>query len=257
MPKTFLIVLLALLMAACSSSTRLTPQADSPVSFQDSAYASLPELASFATQKTDQFLVDMALVARGNPYMGRRAEHPHTGAHVHFEQSGHDWPRGGTAPENYPPIYAVSDGIIARIVETFNIGKNDRYGVYLALAHEGNTLWSMDYSIEPYAPEPSPGFYAQFITVHNGERVKKGQIIAYMYLPGSDVDAAHIHFELISLNEGKMKAPAIFTPDVMRQFHDTWRDGGIDGQSAMPVCMGWMLAADENPFAEVATDCLP
>lgn len=254
--KKTAIILLTLMMVACVPAVRSAPQIRIPPSFQSPEYATLPELTTFATNKSDQFLVDLALVSRGNPYMVSGAIIPMSvrmSILINLAGSG----QGDTAPDNYPPIYAVADGDISSITESLRVGQNDRYGIYLAIAHAGNTIWSFEYSIEPFAPEPSPGFYSKFITVHAGDKVKKGQIIGYMYLPFAQADNSHIHFELISEDDGKMKPPAIFTRELVQQFHDHWQEGGIEGQTEMPVCMGWMLAADENPFADTDVDCIP
>ena len=33
------------------------------------------------------------------------------------------------------------------------------------------------------APEPSEGFYKKFLLVHEGQRVRKGDVSAYLYTP--------------------------------------------------------------------------
>jgi murein DD-endopeptidase MepM/ murein hydrolase activator NlpD len=219
----------------------------------------LPTIESFRTTPTDQFVVDYPLVASGFPYKGRRAVTPHQGAHVNFEQDYRQWPRGGTAPSNYPPIYAVADGVVDRVTASFDNGATDRYGVNVTIARDGATNWDFEYSIEPMVKEPQAGFYAKFIAVHQGQRVHKGQIIAYMYLPPTP-DNSHIHFELINDSDNAFAAPAIFSPEVVRQFSQRWGTQGYDSRSGttnpIPPCMGWKLAADENPFGSGPLDHL-
>lgn len=216
----------------------------------------LPSLRWFQSHPSDQFLVDMDVVATGHPFKGQRALAPHAGAHIHFGDDYLTWPRNGTAPSNYPPIYAVADGFIDRVDTSLNVGTNDRYGVDLSVARDGSITWDVDYSIEPMIPEPSPGFYRPFITVKKGDHVTKGQIIAYMYLPMS-ANGTHIHFQLTRSDRNGFFAPAIFTPAVVQAFHDRWGEFGIDGGvTAISACMGWKLAAEENPFGTGAVDCL-
>ncbi|MBI1928939.1 M23 family metallopeptidase [Candidatus Poribacteria bacterium] len=218
------------------------------------SHPSLPELSYFQTHPTDQFLVNTPDIARGHPYKGKRAATPHSGAHVHWDNHDNFWPRGGEAPSNYPPIYAVADGIVDRITRSLKVGNNDRYGINIAIAHKGDTTWAFEYSIEPMVPEPSPGFYLPFMLVKEGDYVKKGEVIGYVYLPAGDI-GSHIHFELITSGVPHMAAPAIFTPDIVDAFYAQWGNC-TDGTTPIPAGMGWMLAADENPFGYQAIDCL-
>ena len=217
---------------------------------------SLPDISYFMEHKSDQFLVDMSVVNGGQPYKGTRAITPHTGAHVLFVDDNKTWPKGGTAPQDYPPIYAVADGVVGRVDESFKVGTNDRYGISLEIANGVD----FDYSIEPFVPEPSPGFYKTFLKVKTGDQVKKGQIIAYMYLPKGLNGGTHIHFDLSKGNQ--FMAPAIFTPAIVQAFHDKWGGFGYDGADAnspgtpIPACMGYKLSAAENPFGTGALDCL-
>jgi len=218
--------------------------------------SSLPDISYFLTHKSDQFLVDMAVVNGGHPYKGTRAITPHTGAHVLFVDDENTWPKGGTAPQDYPPIYAVADGVVDHVDETFSVPPNDRYGIDLTIAKGVD----FGYSIEPFVKEPSAGFYKTFLRVKTGDQVKKGQIIAYMYLPPGLNGGTHIHFDLSKNNQ--FMAPAIFTPAIVQAFHDRWGGFGYDGASPtssgtpIPVCMGYMLSAAENPFGTGAVDCL-
>lgn len=269
----------ALVLAACSgesepdaTSSTTSVEASTPTtsslpatappttgSESGSDIASLPEIDSFLTNPTDQFLVDLNVMSGGHPYKGTSATTPHTGAHVHFDNSTNEWPAGGTGPESYPAIYAVADGIVSRVTQSFRVGSNDRYGINLAIARSGTSAYEFEYSIEPMVPEPSPGFYAGFITVRKGDRVSKGQIIGYMFLPPGP-GGAHIHFELINTATGAFQAPAIFNRDTLKEFYARWKAFGFDSpqgyENPIPPCMGWKLAPEENPFEAVAVECL-
>lgn len=215
----------------------------------------LPDLRTFRTHPSDHFLVDLADISAGHPYRGRRAAASHTGAHVHWDNRDGRFPRGGSEPSDYPPVYAVADGYVSRVTPSLRVGENDRYGVNIAIARDGDTIWSFEYSIEPMVPEPSPGFYLSYLRVGEGDVVRKGDILGYMYLP-QGVSGCHIHFELITNQKPRMAVPAIFAPEVVDAFHARWAGGGNDGGQAIPPCMGWMLTAEENPFDGEPVDCL-
>jgi hypothetical protein len=221
-------------------------------------YASLPPIASFLTKPSNRFLVDVQYISGGHPYKGVRAETPHTGAHVLWDNNDSYWPHGGTAVTDYPAIYAVADGIVDDVTNSFPVPPNTRYGVSIAIARapDGGTD-VFDYSIEPFVLEPSPGFYKKFILVHLGEHVHKGQVIAYMYMVNGPHSGTHIHFQLRDSKSQGFMAPAIFTPAVVQAFHDRWAEFGTDGTTRMPACMGWKLGASENPFGTGAVDVLP
>jgi hypothetical protein len=90
-------------------------------------------------------------------------------------------------------------GVVGRIDTRFGLpGGNDRYGVELMFAKDKTgAACRFCYSIEPMCPEPSEGFYKKFLLVEQGQKVRKGDVIAYLYtLPSSD-DGCHIHFHLM------------------------------------------------------------
>jgi hypothetical protein len=219
-------------------------------------YADLPGRPQIQANRSDRFLVDVQYVAAGNPFKGRRANTPHQGAHVHWDNTSNAWPAGGTAPANYPAIYAVVDGYIDRIDHTFPVGANHRYGIDIAFAREGSTIYTFCYSIEPMVPEPSADFYRPFILVSRGQRVRKGEIIAHMYLPPGAGIGSHIHFHVKPSNAELFMAPALFTGAVVDSFSAQWGAFGNDGATAMPSCMGYMLDADENPYENVQIDAI-
>ncbi len=79
------------------------------------------------------------------------------------------------------------------------------------------------YSIEPMCPEPSREFYKKFILVREGQKVRKGDVIAYLYTPPSSGDGCHIHFHLMIDGRKGFLAPAIFTAGVVKAFHKQCR----------------------------------
>lgn len=219
-------------------------------------YPGLPTLAQVQANRSDRFLVDVQYVDAGHPHKGKRAITPHQGAHVHWDNTANAWPSGGAAPSNYPAIYAATDGYVARIDYKYPVAPNDRYGIDIAFAREGATVYLFSYSIEPMVPEPSADFYKQFILVTPGQRVTKGDVIAYMYLsPGAGI-GSHIHFHIKPNNADLFLAPAVFADTVVDAFFARWGIFANDGSTSMPSCMGYLLAAEENPYGNVQVDVL-
>ena len=228
---------------------------------------SLPSIKDFHKRPSDRFLVDLEVVRRGHPYKGRRAERPHTGGHVYFDVQNIS---GSTKTiQKSPAIYAVADGIITRIDYSFRLremfepalGKqvaNRRYGIGLTFAREGNTGVTFHYSIEPFIDPETTNFYDQFILVKLGQQVKKGQVIARMYIPENQklAEKTHIHFNLIREGGGGFISPSIFDQKIVREFYRRWNLFPNDPDAPIPSCMGYMLEADENPFERKVVDSL-
>ncbi len=217
----------------------------------------LPEVSVFQGHPSDRFLVDLDDFTSGHPFKGVNSAQPHAGAHINFDNSDKRWPKGGKKPANYPAIYAVADGIITRVDFRFGQrGGNDRYGLDLTFAVDGEGKeCRLCYSIEPMIPEPSVGFYRQFLVVREGQRVRQGDVVAYMYCPPGVKDI-HIHFHITMDGRTAFLAPAIFSPEVVRQFHAKWAGFGRDGGTEMPPCMGYRISAEENPFESGAKERL-
>ena len=228
---------------------------------------SLPSIKDFHKRPSDRFLVDLEVVRRGHPYKGRRAERPHTGGHVYFDVQ--DISGSTKTIQKSLAIYAVADGIITRIDYSFRLremfepalGKNvanSRYGIGLTFAREGNTGVTFHYSIEPFIDPGTDNFYDQFILVKLGQRVKKGQVIARMYIPENQklAEKTHIHFNLIREGGGGFISPSIFDQKIVREFYRRWNLFPNDPDAPIPSCMGYMLEADENPFERKVVDGL-
>ena len=226
----------------------------------------LPVIQSFKTNPSSRFIVDLDVVSRGHPYMGRRAERPHTGGHVYFNSQDE---KQTTDVNQYPPIYAVADGVITRIDYSFELRSmferalgrqvaNRRYGIGLTFATEQERGVTFHYSIEPFVRPKEPKFYDQFILVKPGQKVRNVQIIASMYLPQNQELArkSHIHFNLIREGGGGFVSPSIFSAATVRAFHERWHLFPSNPDAPIPPCMGYKLAPDENPFERTAIDSL-
>jgi len=216
-------------------------------------YANLPDISTFKTQKSDRFIVDTDDIARGHPYKGRRANTPHTGAHIHFNSA--DWPKGGSDPDNYPAIYACVDGVISKLDYSFRYGSLDQYYIDIAFARDSaGSVYYLHHSIEPMIAEPSENFYRQFVLVSLGQEVKKGDVMAYMYTPSGATTACHICFHIKRMDKEGFMVPALFTFPTVEAYHDKWGGDGFDGPDDIPPCMGYKLEADENPFGTGAVN---
>ena len=98
------------------------------------------------------------------------------------------------ASQKFLAIYTVADGVITRIDYSFRLremfepalGKlvaNKRYGIGLTFAREGRNGITFYYSVEPFTDPGTNDFYDHFVLVKLGQRVKKGDVIARMYIP--------------------------------------------------------------------------
>jgi hypothetical protein len=229
---------------------------DSPGKAVREAMGDLPEVSAFLTKPSDRFLVDIKDVSRGHPLLGVNSPRPHGGGHVHFDNRMNHGPKGKDEPGHYPAVYAVADGVVGRIDTKFSNGENDRYGVDLIFAKDKpGANCRFCYSIEPMCPEPSEGFYKKFLLVKEGQRVHKGDVIAYLYTPPSSGDGCHIHFHLMIDGRKGFLAPAIFSPEVVKAFHKQCRGfKEMNDGTAIPPCMGYRISAEENPFGTGAKD---
>jgi hypothetical protein len=250
-------MILLALVAGCTGSSDETDSASTSFSKADPR-TELPDISAFLKQPSDRFLVDVDKITGGHPFKGLDSAKPHAGAHVHFDNSDNRWPKGAAEPCNYPAVYAVADGTVSRVDARFPLsGGNDRYGLDLTFAQDpSGSACRFCYSIEPMCSEPSMGFYKRFLLVHNGQRVRKGTVIAYLYTP-PNVNDCHIHFHLMFEGRRDFLAPAIFTPEIANDFHDRCRGfREHNGGSSLPPCLGYRLKAQENPFGTGPKDRL-
>ena len=80
--------------------------------------------------------------------------------------------------------------------------------------------------------------------------MQEGDVIARMYLPPNRelAEKSHIHFNLIGGRNHRFRASAMFSDEIVQEFHATWGRFGTDGDRKIPPCMGYRLAPEENPF---------
>jgi hypothetical protein len=80
-----------------------------------------------------------------------------------------------------------------------------------------------DFLLGPFDSEESKREYIRvikkFLLVKEGQKVRKGDVIAYLYTPPSSGDGCHIHFHLMIDGRKGFLAPATFTPEVVKSFH--------------------------------------
>ncbi len=272
MARAFL-CLVSLLTATSISSAQSDDRkgrrsATMPSRDRDKILPTLPDIRVFLDKPTDRFLVDLNVVRTGHPYKGKNAQRPHTGGHIYFRLP--EKPIPAKEVDRFPAIYAVADGVISRVDTSFRlrevyvsaIGRrvaNTRYGIGLLFAASGGRAVDMHYSIEPFVDPGDDKFYERFIFVKVGQRVKKGDVIARMYLP-SNLDVAqntHIHFNLNGGKNHTFQSPSIFDTKIVKRFQATWNQRhGADGGAPIPPCMGYKLTPQENPFGSGAKDAL-
>lgn len=242
-----------------AAGTPTTPVRDAAPGAPDAFDPPRPDIVFFKTNRSDRFLVDVATIDTGLPYRGKRAKAPHSGGHVQWDNTNNKWPRGGSAPLDYPKVYAVADGVISRVDHYVQVGTNYRYGADLAFASSGGKSVVFVYSIEPMIDPGDPNFYKPYLFVTPGRIVHKGDVIGTVYVPPHHDGSIHVHFNLQLGEGGAPMSPTIFTDEVMNAFHDHWGGAAIDSLTGMgpaiPKCMGFMLDPTENPFGSGAVDC--
>ena len=223
--------------------------------------AGLPSITSFRTAGSDRLPVDMSTTAGTAPFYGTDSETPHPGVHVLWSNLTGRWTAAGGSHvvTAYPALYAVADGVVARIDPSKQVGPNQAYEVDLAIAKDSaGRVFMVSYGLEPFAQEPSRGFYESFIKVKVGQKVKKGAILAYMYVPPDSTGSTHMHLHLqVMSSSGGFLSPSIFAPQAVAQFAAGYatRDGQATGVT-VPACIGWKVSAAENPYGTGAATCL-
>ena len=208
----------------------------------------------------------------GHPHVGQRSPVPHNASQVYFSNSDPRW-LNAQKPSDYPPIYAVADGII-------HLSDPPNYPYYNVIDHTNYDppWWHVGYTIcmEPYVnlQDKSKIFFEDFILVEDYQQVKKGDLLGYMYVSPfserlSGPKSPHIAFGLMRDQQGTwdVYAPAIFTENVVTQFADLYRNPSEGWNSSswgndwsrgrgVPTGMGWMIDAAENPFGDYPLDVL-
>ena len=219
-----------------------------------SAGAGLPNLAALTTNRSDVLPIDITNARSIAPFLGARSQMPHKGMHVNYQGVG---PLAAPlAPTDYPAVRAVADGVVSNVEPLRQMGPHQAYGFNLIIGQQGRDDITLNYSLEPFVMEPSPGYYANFLKVKNGQRVKKGDVLGYLYVPPGQTSGTHLHFHM---NVGQtMGAPTIFTPTAVAQLQARFGDpGGVENGVPLPACIGYKVDASENPLGTGAVDCLP
>jgi len=226
---------------------------------------SLPNIREFQKTPSPQFLIPWDNLRTGEPYLGVNTDRPHTGCHLYFKYP--EKSLDANKPETYPPIYAIADGVITRIDYAFRLrpvfmreqGKevsNIRYGIDLAFARSGNEPVTFHYSIEPMTDPGDEKYYEPFILAKPGSKVRRGDVMAHMFLPvdPETASSSHIHFNLIARRQ--FQSPSIFDKDVAQKFQATWGESHDNASRKRPPFIGFGLSAQENPFGTGAIDRL-
>ena len=248
---------------------------------QDSAaLGDLPNIVDFASARSDRFLMDFPIL-NGHPYPGEgdpptypKAEKPHDGIHIYPGNLNGEY---SGEPHNYPKIYAPFDGYIKAGGVTFYESPSNWSGYnidYVFAQDDSGREVTIDIQIEPQVYK-NFSFYLNFMVANETKVVCKGDVLAYFYLPNGACDRvagtpncppAHIHANL--KNTGK--APAIWTQEVVDEFHASWNNRfSVDNLSGpgqlpwddpswetFPPCIGYRVAPSENPFGTGYQECL-
>ena len=239
----------------------------------------LPDIKEFMTNKSDRFFVDFEDIIAGHPYVGKRSPRPHNDAQVYFSNTDPRW-QEATKASDYPPLYAVADGIIQMAQgdkSYYNVVDHSdsdppwwhsSYAFKLQFAQNNGNVVSFLYQMEGYVIKDDENFFKDFLLVENGQVVKKGDILGYMYVPtqeemvGTMQSSSHIAFSIMekvgSQKEQEM-APAIFTEEIVEQFSNLYRNPSEGWESTsygndwsrargLPSSMGWYIGPEEHPF---------
>ena len=236
-----------------------------------------PDVSYFLENKSDQFLVDFEDIVAAHPYVGLRAPAPHNDLHVFFSNTDPRW-AAAEKPSDYPPIYAVADGVVRMSQQSYYnvVDHSDQnppwwhaaYAFKLQIAENEGRQVSFLYQMEPYTIPENEDFFKDFLLVEDGQEVKKGDVLGYMYVPtfeemvGSDGTSAHIAFgilEKVSDSKEQEKVPSIFTENIVQQFAEimaTPTEGwgstsyGNDWSRGrgLPYLLGWMIGPEEHLF---------
>ena len=131
--------------------------------------------------------------------------------------------------------------------------------IFLAIAEDDDTKTRLNYAIESFIDPKDEHFYKPYILVKEGQEVKKGDVIAHMYLTPEGKSGTHIHYNLMQHGKDKSYvAPSIFTPEIMQKLTAKFKEANqnLDDGVFMGDCMGYKIAAEENPYEDKAEDCL-
>ena len=239
----------------------------------------LPDVKEFIKNKSDRFIVDFDDIVAAHPYVGSRSPKPHNDLQVYFSNSDPRW-LNATKPSDYPPIYAVADGVIQMASGNFSLYNvvdhsnsdppwwHSAYLFKLQFAQNNGNIVSFLYQMEGYVIKEDRNFFADYLLVEDGQTVKKGDILGYMYVPtfdemvGSMQGSSHIAFaimEKMGPQEEQEKVPSMFTNEIIDEFSNLARNPreGWESKSygndwsrgrGLPNLIGWMIGPEEHMF---------
>ena len=239
----------------------------------------LPDVKEFIKNKSDRFIVDFDDIVAAHPYVGSRSPKPHNDLQVYFSNSDPRW-LNATKPSDYPPIYAVADGVIQMASGNFSLYNvvdhsnsdppwwHSAYLFKLQFAQNNGNIVSFLYQMEGYVIKEDRNFFADYLLVKDGQTVKKGDILGYMYVPtfdemvGSMQGSSHIAFgimEKMGPQEEQEKVPSMFTNEIIDEFSNLARNPreGWESKSygndwsrgrGLPNLIGWMIGPEEHMF---------
>ena len=239
----------------------------------------LPDVKEFIKNKSDRFIVDFDDIVAAHPYVGSRSPKPHNDLQVYFSNSDPRW-LSATKPSDYPPIYAVADGVIQMASGNFSLYNvvdhsnsdppwwHSAYLFKLQFAQNNGNIVSFLYQMEGYVIKEDRNFFADYLLVKDGQTVKKGDILGYMYVPtfdemvGSMQGSSHIAFgimEKMGPQEEQEKVPSMFTNEIIDEFSNLARNPreGWESKSygndwsrgrGLPNLIGWMIGPEEHMF---------
>ena len=239
----------------------------------------LPDVKEFIENKSDRFIVDFEDIVAAHPYVGSRSPKPHNDLQVYFSNSDPRWVNA-TKPSDYPPIYAVADGVIQLAQGNFSLYNvvdhsdsappwwHSAYLFKLQFAQNNGNIVSFLYQMEGYVIKEDRNFFADYLLVKDGQSVKKGDILGYMYVPtfdemvGSMQGSSHIAFaimEKMGPQEEQEKVPSMFTSEIIDEFSNLSRNPTEGWESTsygndwsrgrgLPNLIGWMIGPEEHMF---------
>lgn len=194
--------------------------------------SSYPDISTFTTTPSTQFIIDPALIAtsaisRTSPHSGTASSCAHAGAHIHFQQSG-----GSSLVDVYSPV----NGTIERVEKCYVVGANDKYEISIKFANSGGNVVSLSLSLEPFAgylcsggsSGIDNGTFHSNILVNVGDSVSAGQLIGKMLVPAGSADDTHIHFHLNTDSIG-FSCPNIFSSGIADVFDNKFSSTACGG----------------------------
>ena len=135
----------------------------------------LPDIKEFMNNKSDRFFVDFKDIIAGHPYVGKRSPRPHNDAQVYFSNTDPRW-REATKASDYPPLYAVADGIIQMAQGNgsyYNVVDHSdseppwwhsSYAFKLQFAQNNGNVVSFLYQMEGYVIKDDENFFRDYLS---------------------------------------------------------------------------------------------